>query len=175
MCIRDSVLVICDDCGYATNIEVCECMESHVSNDVIEKEKELLHTLMLVLYKIYMINIRLSLLIPVSYTHLDVYKRQDMDIDQIEYWNDYFRDKLKGKNHRRAVGQGGAVEPRPQGNPPAAQLLPQLLTVPALHPEGEHPRLSLGPRRGPENLHPGQSGEPLPHPPDEPCPKRLYN
>lgn len=42
--IGEDVLVICDDCGYATNIEVCECMESHVSNDVIEKEKELLHT-----------------------------------------------------------------------------------------------------------------------------------
>lgn len=42
--IGEDVLVICDDCGYATNIEVCECMESHVSNDAIEKEKELLHT-----------------------------------------------------------------------------------------------------------------------------------
>lgn len=42
--IGEDVLVICDDCGYATNIEVCECMESHISNDVIEKEKELLHT-----------------------------------------------------------------------------------------------------------------------------------
>lgn len=42
--IGEDVLVICDDCGYATNIEVCECMEFHVSNDVIEKEKELLHT-----------------------------------------------------------------------------------------------------------------------------------
>lgn len=42
--IGEDVLVICDDCGYATNIEVCECMESHFSNDAIEKEKELLHT-----------------------------------------------------------------------------------------------------------------------------------
>ena len=42
--IGEDVLVICDDCGYATNIEVCECKETHISNDTIEKEKELLYT-----------------------------------------------------------------------------------------------------------------------------------
>lgn len=42
--IGEDVLVICNDCHYATNIEVCECKESHFSNDVIEKEKELFHT-----------------------------------------------------------------------------------------------------------------------------------
>ena len=42
--IGEDVLVICNDCHYATNIEVCECKESHFSNDVTEKEKELFHT-----------------------------------------------------------------------------------------------------------------------------------
>lgn len=42
--IGEDVLVICNDCHYATNIEVCECKESHVSNDAVEKEKELLNT-----------------------------------------------------------------------------------------------------------------------------------
>lgn len=42
--IGEDVLVICNDCGYATNREVCECEESRVSNNVALKEKELLCT-----------------------------------------------------------------------------------------------------------------------------------
>lgn len=42
--IGEDTLVICDNCGYATNIEVCECVESVCSNAALEKEKELLCT-----------------------------------------------------------------------------------------------------------------------------------
>ena len=39
---------------------------------------------------------------------------------------------------RRPVGQRGAVKACPQGDPPPAQQLSQLLAVPVLHPEGQH-------------------------------------
>ncbi len=42
--IGEDIVVSCNDCGLATNIEICECREDKVNNDEIEKEKELLHT-----------------------------------------------------------------------------------------------------------------------------------
>ncbi len=42
--IGEDVLVICNDCGYATNIEVCECRDADILSDDVEKEKELLYT-----------------------------------------------------------------------------------------------------------------------------------
>lgn len=42
--IGEDVLVICEDCGYATNVEVCECPQVKTFNSVVEKEKRLLHT-----------------------------------------------------------------------------------------------------------------------------------
>lgn len=42
--IGEDVLVICEDCGYATNIEVCECPQVKTLNSVVGKEKRLLHT-----------------------------------------------------------------------------------------------------------------------------------
>lgn len=42
--IGEDTLVICDDCHYATNIEVCECMKPQVFDTGLEKEKELLYT-----------------------------------------------------------------------------------------------------------------------------------
>ena len=42
--IGEDILVICDECGLSTNIEVCECVKREVTNDVVEKEKELLYT-----------------------------------------------------------------------------------------------------------------------------------
>lgn len=42
--IGEDLLVICEDCGYATNIEVCECPQVKTFNPVAEKEKKLLYT-----------------------------------------------------------------------------------------------------------------------------------
>ena len=42
--IGEDTLVICDDCGYATNHEVCECISSDKASEEKELEKELLHT-----------------------------------------------------------------------------------------------------------------------------------
>ena len=42
--IGEDTLVICDDCGYATNIEVCECKEKKQVNKEDEMEKELFYT-----------------------------------------------------------------------------------------------------------------------------------
>lgn len=42
--IGEDILVICNDCGYATNVEVCECNKSEIINNDEEKEKELFYT-----------------------------------------------------------------------------------------------------------------------------------
>lgn len=42
--IGEDTLVICSDCGYATNSEVCECKQINVSDDEEILEKEMLHT-----------------------------------------------------------------------------------------------------------------------------------
>ena len=42
--IGEDTLVICDKCGYATNIEVCECQNKDMTNKETELEKELLYT-----------------------------------------------------------------------------------------------------------------------------------
>jgi len=60
------------------------------------------------------------------------------------------------------VGQRGAVEPGTQGDVPAAQRLPQLLTVHPRYPEGEYSGL-LARVFAPEHLHPRELGERLPH------------
>ena len=50
-------LVICSDCGYATNSEVCECKQINVSDDEEILEKEMLHTPGAGTIKIYMISL----------------------------------------------------------------------------------------------------------------------
>ena len=42
--IGEDTLVICDNCDYATNIEVCECPTKDILNEEVEVEKELLYT-----------------------------------------------------------------------------------------------------------------------------------
>ena len=42
--IGEDVLVICDDCGYSTNIEVCKCINNDEIVNEEYKEKELLYT-----------------------------------------------------------------------------------------------------------------------------------
>ena len=42
--IGEDVLVLCDKCGLATNIEVCECVDNMEESTEEYKEKELLHT-----------------------------------------------------------------------------------------------------------------------------------
>lgn len=42
--IGEDVSVFCDECGLSTNIEICECKEPEIDNNVKEKEKELLST-----------------------------------------------------------------------------------------------------------------------------------
>ena len=42
--IGEDVLAICNDCHYATNVEVCECVDQEVHNTDQKLEKELLHT-----------------------------------------------------------------------------------------------------------------------------------
>ena len=42
--IGEDILVICNDCGYATNIEVCECKNSSVLDSEKELAKELFYT-----------------------------------------------------------------------------------------------------------------------------------
>lgn len=42
--IGEDVLVLCDNCGLATNIEVCECVDSIEASAEEYKEKELLYT-----------------------------------------------------------------------------------------------------------------------------------
>ena len=42
--IGEDTLVICNDCGYATNIEVCECRCGNTVNERVKLEKELLYT-----------------------------------------------------------------------------------------------------------------------------------
>lgn len=42
--IGEDVLAICNDCHYATNVEVCECVDQEVHNTNQKLEKELLHT-----------------------------------------------------------------------------------------------------------------------------------
>lgn len=42
--IGEDTLVICDDCGYATNIEVCECKSSATIDSQEELSKELFYT-----------------------------------------------------------------------------------------------------------------------------------
>ena len=42
--IGEDVLVLCDKCGLATNIEVCECVDNTEESTEDYKEKELLHT-----------------------------------------------------------------------------------------------------------------------------------
>ena len=64
------------------------------------------------------------------------------------------------------MGQRGTVEPRPQGNPPAAQGLSDLLAVPALDPKGQHAGLH---RRAPglECLYRWHGPQAIPHPADQ--------
>lgn len=40
----EDTLVICNDCGYATNLEICECKNRSDSLDEEEREKELFYT-----------------------------------------------------------------------------------------------------------------------------------
>lgn len=42
--IGEDVLVLCEDCGFATNIEVCECVDNMAISSAEYKEKELLYT-----------------------------------------------------------------------------------------------------------------------------------
>ena len=42
--IGEDTLAICDGCGYATNIEICECRCNNTVNEEVELEKELLYT-----------------------------------------------------------------------------------------------------------------------------------
>lgn len=42
--VGEDTLVICNDCGYATNLEICECKNIGGSLDEEEQNKELLHT-----------------------------------------------------------------------------------------------------------------------------------
>ena len=41
--IGEDVLVLCDSCGLATNIEVCECVDNTEESTDEYKEKELLY------------------------------------------------------------------------------------------------------------------------------------
>ena len=42
--IGEDTLVLCDSCGYSTNIEICECVHKNVPVTLEYLEKELLHT-----------------------------------------------------------------------------------------------------------------------------------
>lgn len=42
--VGEDTLVICNDCGYATNLEICECKNRSDSLDEEEQEKELFYT-----------------------------------------------------------------------------------------------------------------------------------
>lgn len=42
--IGEDTLVLCDNCDYASNIEIAECLEDNIKNDEIELEKELVNT-----------------------------------------------------------------------------------------------------------------------------------
>ena len=64
------------------------------------------------------------------------------------------------------VGQGSAVEPRPQGDSLIPQSLPQILAVPTLDAEGQHSGLNRGVHRL-KDLGTRQLTQPLPHTADQ--------